>query len=663
MLFITGSNGIYAGEDLRATLPSSLTTFGSSGKWDGTNTYSWTAQWDNLMPIFTTITKGTLNTDYVALKFTTSKYTSPYRVCFMNGSVAVKTVTLESAGEQTIELSKLGDLSQVDNIKFGGNSGSGSIILDPNSIVLVGQLQNNTQRYDFSNFTLTNQGAHVQSAEYNKSEDALEVTTEWAWDNYFPLYKDLNGTNSTGVRLTAKGVKFRIIAKTSDKDNNSFKVNVPESNGYVTNHYKWEDFVNQNTGAKMTEADVAKITQIGLAGDNAQDETDKVFYVKNFWLDDIADYDKTIPCYGDERGKEDVNSFVYTTDGATAVFEGSKNRDDNHNIILNAGKNLTLSSDVSKFTEVCLVFGKETTYDLTVAGQQYTGTSTAVICPVDASELTIHNNSSSGISLAKIIYSSEKAGINEERTITVDGKERRYWLYVPASVAGKTDVPVVFSLHGRGNNDKPEDTGKPIFTSLANEKGFIVVYPQGRNGTKADYPDDGNWNNGFVGTTGWEATGKENADTKFIKALVDQIQSDYKTKNATNNNISVNPKRFYLCGFSMGGMMTYACAKVLNGTFAAYGSCGGFPLNEFHMNLATENPIPFIHLHGNKDNMLGIKHLNTIIENLLFRNGCSLSGQNINKDWAETTENGKTYKYKRFDFKGVNGVPVTTVTF
>lgn len=61
MLFITGSNGIYAGEDLRATLPSSLTTFGSSGKWDGTNTYSWTAQWDNLMPIFTTITKGFYN--------------------------------------------------------------------------------------------------------------------------------------------------------------------------------------------------------------------------------------------------------------------------------------------------------------------------------------------------------------------------------------------------------------------------------------------------------------------------------------------------------------------------------------------------------------------------------------------------------------------------
>lgn len=678
MLFITGSNGIYAGEDLRATLPSSLTTFGSSGKWDGTNTYSWTAQWDNLMPIFTTITKGTLNTDYVALKFTTSntsKYTSPYRVCFMNGSVAVKTVTLESAGEQTIELSKLGDLSQVDNIKFGGNSGSGSIILDPNSIVLVGQLQNNTQRYDFSKFTLTNQGTNVQSAVYNNTEDALVVTTKDITDNYFSfdtVDKGLTCTDYTGVRVTAKGVKFRIVAKTTDKK--TFQYEVPANDGYVTSHCKWEKFVKQYTNIMMTEADVANIKEIGLGGLNDdKNETDKVFYVKDFWLDDIADYNKTIPCYGYEGGRKDEanNSFVYTIDGAagaTAVFEGNNDdRDANQNIMLNADTDLklSLSSGVSKFTEVCLVFGKETTYDLTVAGQQYTGTSTAVICPVDASELTIHNNSSSAISLAKIIYSSEKAGINEERTITVDGKTRRYWLYVPASLEGRENVPVVFSLHGRYNTDKPDDPGKPLFTSLAKEKDFIVVYPQGRNGKseqdRADYP--GNWYNGFGDSYGWEATGKENADTKFIKALVDTIQSDCKTKNASYNNISVNPKRFYLCGFSMGGMMTYACAKVLNGTFAAYGSCGGFPLNEFHMNLATENPIPFIHLHGNKDNMLGIKHLNTIIENLLFRNGCSLSGQNINKDWAETTENGKTYKYKRFDFKGVNGVPVTTVTF
>lgn len=229
--------------------------------------------------------------------------------------------------------------------------------------------------------------------------------------------------------------------------------------------------------------------------------------------------------------------------------------------------------------------------------------------------------------------------------INVEGKDRRYWLYVPASVKGQENVPVVFSLHGRYGTCDPNDAGKPLFTSLAEEKGFIVVYPQGRNGAsdqdKKDYPGD--WYNAFGGGTGWEATGKENADTKFIKELVNKIQADYKTQNASNSNISVDPKKFYLCGFSMGGMMTYACAKVLNGTFAAYGSCSGYPLNEFHMNLATENPIPFIHMHGNSDQILGIKHLNTIIENLLFRNGCDLSNQDINKDWAATNVNGEAH--------------------
>lgn len=259
-------------------------------------------------------------------------------------------------------------------------------------------------------------------------------------------------------------------------------------------------------------------------------------------------------------------------------------------------------------------------------------------------------------------------GINAERTITVDNKERRYWLYVPASVEGKKNVPVVFSLHGRYGNDDPNNQndilkkdGKPIFTSLADKEGFIVVYPQGRDAKsdqdKKDYPGD--WYNAFGNGTGWEATGKENADTKFIKELVNEIKTIYNS----NSNISVDPTKFYLCGFSMGGMMTYACAKVLNGTFAAYGSCSGYPLNEFHMNLATENPIPFIHLHGNSDQILGIKHLNTIIENLLFRNGCDLSQQVINTGWSTTKENSEEHKFKRYDFTGVNGVPVTTVTF
>ena len=238
-------------------------------------------------------------------------------------------------------------------------------------------------------------------------------------------------------------------------------------------------------------------------------------------------------------------------------------------------------------------------------------------------------------------------------TITVDNNIRKYGIYVPDGVknAATGTIPVIISLHGRDGNVDPVNGEAPNFNSIANTNNIIVVYPQGRHGDGQYTGFETGWNKGFEKTTGWEATGKKNGDTRFIEELVKEIKTKYP---------QADPERFYLCGFSMGGMMTYACAKVLNGTFAAYGSCGGFPLNEFHMNLATENPIPFIHLHGKDDTVLGIKHLHTIIENLLFRNGCKLSKkQNDDDGWTTTTENGVT----RYNFKGVNGVPVTTVTF
>ena len=107
-------------------------------------------------------------------------------------------------------------------------------------------IQNYTQRYDLSQFNAITNSGNVQSAAYDATEKVLKVVTKGPNNNYFPLYRGLNGTKRTGVRLHAKGVKFRIIAKTSDGGN--FKYGVPASNGYVTNHYKWEQFENQQNG-------------------------------------------------------------------------------------------------------------------------------------------------------------------------------------------------------------------------------------------------------------------------------------------------------------------------------------------------------------------------------------------------------------------------------
>lgn len=567
MLFITGSNGIYAGEDLKAT----LSTPASHGKWDSNNKqYSWDLIYDNLMPIFTGL-KGKLNTDYVALKFTTSDYMGqPYRVCFMQdgNTTPIAEIRFYSKGEKNFAFAgrdelKDKDLSQVDEILFGGASASGSITLDPKSIVLVGQ----------SKITVSPIDANKGSVYFTVGNDAKQQTSATV-------------PNHTNVKFYAKPNTENVVFTGWGEDgigrySNPTQVEVTKDLNFIAN---FADGIHINCTVEPVGAAEPDVYQKGHS-------------------------DWKMPSDG------------YVAPGQATTF-AFKNKQERYNFL-------------GWYDETGNELTKETTY---------------TVDQIKAETKVIAR------------FSRDIKEINEEREITVDGKTRRYWLYVPATLKGKANVPVVFSLHGRYNTDKPEDTGKPIFTSLANEKNFIVVYPQGRNGgseqDKADYP--GNWYNGFGDSYGWEATGKENADTKFIKALVDTIKSDYKTQTAANNNISVNPKMFYLCGFSMGGMMTYACAKVLNGTFAAYGSCGGFPLNEFHMNLATENPIPFIHLHGNKDQTLDINLLHTIIENLLFRNGCKLSAKLNNDDgWTTTKENGIT----RNDFKGVNGVPVTTVTF
>lgn len=568
MLFITGSNGIYAGEDLKAT----LSTPASHGKWDSNNKqYSWDLIYDNLMPIFTGL-KGKLNTDYVALKFTTSNYTKdqPYRVCFMQdgNTKPIAEIWFYSEGDKNLVFAdrelKDKDLSNVDKILFGGASARGTITLDPKSIVLVGQ----------SKITVSSNDANKGSVYFTVGNDAKQQTSATV-------------PNHTNVKFYAKPNTENVVFTGWGEDgigrySNPTQVEVTKDLNFIAN---FADGIHIKCTVDPSNAAEPDVYQKGHL-------------------------DWKLPSDG------------YVAPGQATTF-GFKNKQERYNFL-------------GWYDETGNELTKETTYTLDQINEE-----TKVIAR----------------------FSRDIKEINEERTITVDGKTRKYWLYVPASLEGKENVPVVFSLHGRSNNDNPNQGGKPIFTSLANEKNFIVVYPQGRDAgsdqDKADYPGD-DWKKGFGDTTGWEATGKENADTKFIKALVEKIQTDYKTKNASNNNISVNPKRFYLCGFSMGGMMTYACAKVLNGTFAAYGSCGGFPLNEFHMNLATENPIPFIHLHGNKDGVLDINLLHTIIENLLFRNGCKLSAKQNNDDgWTTTTENGIT----RNDFKGVNGVPVTTVTF
>ena len=126
------------------------------------------------------------------------------------------------------------------------------------------------------------------------------------------------------------------------------------------------------------------------------------------------------------------------------------------------------------------------------------------------------------------------------------GKNRSYRLYVPNNV--QANAPLVVSLHGANGN---QWGNMPMRTAVADEEGFIVVYPQGR---VVDFYL------AHMNTTGWDASGEENEDVDFIKAIIEDVAKDY----------SIDRKRIYCCGFSNGGMMTYALSNTCSEIFRSF---------------------------------------------------------------------------------------------
>lgn len=216
------------------------------------------------------------------------------------------------------------------------------------------------------------------------------------------------------------------------------------------------------------------------------------------------------------------------------------------------------------------------------------------------------------------------------------GKNRSYRLYVPNNV--QANAPLVVSLHGANGN---QWGNMPMRTAVADEEGFIVVYPQGR---VVDFYL------AHMNTTGWDASGEENEDVDFIKAIIEDVAKDY----------SIDRKRIYCCGFSNGGMMTYALSNTCSEIFAAFASISGFPLNEFHFRHTGARPVPFLHIHGKADDFVKYSLMPIIVDEMVARVGAnpvpvktSVSGK-YDKSVYEAGEGGFPYVYYEIDGMGHN---------
>jgi polyhydroxybutyrate depolymerase len=163
-------------------------------------------------------------------------------------------------------------------------------------------------------------------------------------------------------------------------------------------------------------------------------------------------------------------------------------------------------------------------------------------------------------------------------TLVSSGETRHYLLYVPKSYNPATSTPLVISLHAFGLTPVWQ---KQIshWNELADESGFIVVYPAGTGVPKlwrAKLDDGGKYD--------------IDIDVAFMSDLIDELQRKY----------SIDSKRIYVNGFSNGGGMAYGLYCRLSRRIAAIGMVGGAILLPWDKCHATQ-PTPVIAFHGTAD--------------------------------------------------------------
>lgn len=536
------------------------------------------------------------------------------------------------------DLGMTGDIANITRVCIAGPSGVSGTTTKLSSAYLI---KGETESLDLTSVAGNAHGSHMTS--WTVEDGKARMTVNGTSDNWIYIYDFEAGGNMeghsasefSGIRFHTTGDKFRVIAYSGTGDSKKTFVgyvsNSGESATAKTQHFKWSDLQIQWGSTPMTDADVANITKIAVAGnDTGSGIGDAVFHY--IWLDRIKDYDNTFVCYGEEGGKHSYDAnliYTYSLNGASVAFKpiegGDRNADDMIKVKPSATITVTSSSTFSHIKKINIIFAD--------------GSSTSITPSSDVSTYVYTNETGSNLFVSMVEVEYSESSISESHTITSGSDSRDYWLYVPVKVlTGSGTYPVVYSLHGTSNDYFPTDGGVQNFNDIAEREGFIVVYPRGRY---LNFPV-------FGGTArGWEATGNSNKDTQFMCDILDDLKSNAQI------NTKINLNKVYMTGFSNGGMMAYATANVLPETFAAFASIAGIPVNEMHHRHHGDRPVPFLHIHGTKDDFVNYKHVPTIIDNMIQRNGLSLIPSSTVTDGnASVWGNATKYKMTRYGAAG-----------
>lgn len=150
------------------------------------------------------------------------------------------------------------------------------------------------------------------------------------------------------------------------------------------------------------------------------------------------------------------------------------------------------------------------------------------------------------------------ATVDQQITVQAGGQARTCWLHVPAGYDGQKPLPLVIALHGSPGTGTGM-IGMTGLSTLADNNGFLVAYPDGIAGTRS-------WNSLFGKIPGGQGILADDVDdVAFLRALISALEADY----------HADPARVFVCGHSAGAYMSYRAAVELSDVVAAVGIVNG----------------------------------------------------------------------------------------
>lgn len=160
-------------------------------------------------------------------------------------------------------------------------------------------------------------------------------------------------------------------------------------------------------------------------------------------------------------------------------------------------------------------------------------------------------------------------------SLRYDGVKRTYLLHLPPAYNGEDELPVLFVFHG-GSGEGEGMARLTHMSEVADERGFIAVYPDGLNR---------NWNDGRPEVN----PGVD--DVGFISALIDELEREY----------HIDARRVYSTGISNGGMFSLRLACELPDKIAAVAPVAALMGEALSQTCSPQRPVPVMFVMGTDD--------------------------------------------------------------